>query len=167
MNGESGLEQRVQRLEDEREILANMYQYGHSHDYGPLDEFLDCFVEDGAWERQRRDTPSQRRPRAVYEGREALTEYFHAHKRAPDLFYKHLVVEPRITLAGDEANVVSYFVKIDEHPDGPYVYAFGRYRDHLVRCADGRWRFKRRIAETEDALVKDWTREHDARPATG
>lgn len=161
------LEQRVRRLEDEREILLNLYQYGHSHDYGPLEEFLDCFVEDGAWERQRRPTPSQHQPTRLYEGHDALTRYFHSHKHAPDIYYKHLVVEPRITLDGDQAHVISYFVKIDEHPDGPYLYAFGRYRDHLLRCPDGRWRFKRRIAESEDVLVKEWTREQDAPPGAG
>ena len=166
MDENAKLEARVKRLEDEREILINLYQYGHSHDYGPLEEFLDCFVEDGTWERHRRDTAGQRQPARVYQGREALTSYFHSHKHAPDIYYKHLVLEPRITLAGDEANVLSYFVKIDEHPDGPYLYAFGRYRDHLVRCPDGRWRFKRRIAESEDVLVKEWTREHDQAPAT-
>lgn len=167
MEDELTLEERVQHLEDEREILRNMYQYGHSHDYGPLEDFLDCFVEDGAWERRRRDTPSQLQPPRVYEGREALTRYFHSHKHAPELFYKHLVLEPRMTVLGDEAHVVSYFVKIDEHPDGPYLYAFGRYRDHLLRCPDGRWRFKRRIAESEDVLVKDWTREHDSPRTAG
>jgi hypothetical protein len=166
MTAEQTLEQRVQRLEVEREILRTLYQYGHSHDYGPVEDFLDCFVPDGAWERLRRETPGQRLPRRAYEGHESLRRYFGSHRHAPDLFYKHLVLEPRITVDGDDAHVVSYFVKIDEHPDGPYLYAFGRYRDHLVRCADARWRFKRRIAESEDVLVKDWTREHDA-PPTG
>jgi len=155
------LEQRVQRLEDERDILLNLYQYGHSHDYGSLEEFLDCFVEGGVWERHRRNIPAQQEPPRIYEGRDGLTRYFHSHKRAPDLYYKHLVLEPRMTVEGDEARVVSYYVKIDEHPEGPYLYAFGRYHDHLLRCPDGRWRFTRRIAETEDVLVKEWTREHD------
>jgi hypothetical protein len=155
------LEARVALLEDEREILRTMYQYGHSNDYGPLDEFLDCFTEDGAWERRRRDVPGQSSAPTVYEGREGLTRFFNSHRRAPDIYYKHLVVEPRITLRGDEAEVLSYFVKVDEHPDGPYIYAFGRYRDRLVRCPDGRWRFRRRLAETEDVKVKPWTAEHD------
>ena len=31
----------------------------------------------------------------------------------------------------------------------PVLWVFGRYRDTLVRCADGRWRFSLRIAEVE------------------
>jgi hypothetical protein len=155
------LEERVARLEDESAILATMYRYGHSHDYGPLEDFLDCFTEDGVWERFRRDEPSQHKPPSSFQGRDGLARYFDTHRRAPGLYYKHLVLDPRITVSGDEARVLSYFVKIDEHPDGPYIYAFGRYRDHLVRCSDGVWRFRRRTAESEDVLVKEWTREHD------
>ena len=155
------LEQRVRRLEDEREILRTLYQYGHTNDYGELEEFLDCFTEDGIWERHRRAVPSQDQPPRTFEGRAGLTRFFHSHERAPEIYYKHLVVEPRITINGDEADVSSYFVKIDEHPDGPYLYAFGRYRDHLVRCPDARWRLSHRLAETEQVHIKEWTAEHD------
>src|SRR5450759_4439178 len=164
MSSDRSLETRLARLEEEHEILRTMYQYGHSHDYGPLDEFLDCFIDDAVLERRRRDVPGQARPPRVNVGRDGLVHYFGTHKRAPDLYYKHLVVEPWITVDGDEARVISYFVKIDEHPDGPYIYAVVRYRDHLVRCPDGRWRFGHRVVETEDVLVKPWTREHDAAP---
>jgi hypothetical protein len=155
------LEERVGRLEDEREILSTMHQYAHTNDYGGLEEFLDCFTEDGVWERQRRDVPSQQEPARSFAGREGLTRFYNSHNRAPDIYYKHLLVEPRITVSGDKADVVSYFVKIDEHPDGPYIYAFGRYRDRLIRCPDGRWRFRHRLAETEQVRVKEWTAQHD------
>jgi hypothetical protein len=36
-----------------------------------------------------------------------------------------------------------------EHDDEPIVRVFGRYLDKLVRCPDGRWRFRERIAEVE------------------
>ena len=36
----------------------------------------------------------------------------------------------------------------------PFVRAFGRYLDQLVRDPDGRWRFVERIAEVE-AVVTD------------
>ena len=33
--------------------------------------------------------------------------------------------------------------------DGPAIKSFGRYRDVLVRCPDGRWRIKERRNERE------------------
>ena len=157
------LENRVARLEDEREILRTLHQYGHTLDYGPLPDFLDCFTPDATWERVRRRNPDDRKS---FNGHQELTRFFHSHRRAPDLYYKHLLVEPRIEVAGDRATVTSYFVKIDEHPEGPYVYAFGRYRDQLARWADGRWRLAWRRAETEDGRAREWTRERDAAPRT-
>ena len=43
----SSLEERVQRLEDERAILDRLYAYCTSLDYGHRDEWLDCWTEDG------------------------------------------------------------------------------------------------------------------------
>jgi hypothetical protein len=33
----------------------------------------------------------------------------------------------------------------------PNIMAFGRYKDRLRRCPDGRWRFTERVCETESA----------------
>ena len=145
----NSLADRVGRLEDERQVAATLYQYAHTLDYGPESEFLDCFLDDGVWERVR--MRSAEAPK-VFAGREALVRFFHDPKRgrAPEVYFKHLLVEPRITFEGDEAAVDSYFVRLQEHPEGPYIFAFGRYRDRLSRCADGRWRIRHRRAETED-----------------
>jgi hypothetical protein len=45
--------------------------------------------------------------------------------------------------------VRSYLSVVMEHDDEPIVRVFGRYLDRLVRCPDGRWRFRERIAEVE------------------
>ena len=149
MTGSPSLADRVQRLEDEREVVATLYQYAHTLDYGPEAEFLDCFVADGVWERVRAGRAD---PPRTFSGREELVRFFRDPKRgrAPDVYFKHLLIEPLITFEGDEARVVSFFVRLQEHPDGPYVYAFGRYRDRMRRCEDGRWRIVSRRAETED-----------------
>ena len=68
---------------------------------------------------------------------------------APDKYWKHFVLAPVSTVQGDEADVVSVMGRIDDPPGGPLIDVIGRYRDHLVRCDDGRWRFKRRISEVE------------------
>ncbi|HEY4888497.1 MAG TPA: nuclear transport factor 2 family protein [Candidatus Dormibacteraeota bacterium] len=151
--GATSLSDRVQRLEDESNVLATLYQYAHALDYGPEVEFLDCFLDDGVWERVR--VSSAEAPK-VFAGREDLTRFFHdpARGRAPEVYFKHLLVAPQIKIQGDEAQVDSYFVRLQEHPDGPYVFAFGRYRDVLRRCPDGRWRIQHRRAETEDTHRK-------------
>ena len=50
---------------------------------------------------------------------------------------------------GDAASVTSYFAVLREEEQRPILWVFGRYRDTLVRCADGKWRFTLRIAEVE------------------
>ena len=65
------------------------------------------------------------------------------------MFHKHFVVEPVVSITGDVAAVSSMFARLDRYADGPGIRAFGRYRDTLVRCADGRWRFTARYAEVE------------------
>src|SRR5690242_11694709 len=101
------LEARLALLEAEREILRTLYQYAHTLDYGPEAEFLDCFIEEGSWERTRARRPGDV---ARFEGREGLRRFFNdpARGRAPEVYFKHLVSEPRITFHGDEADVVSY-----------------------------------------------------------
>lgn len=50
------LHQRLQVLEDERAILKTLHRYGHSMDYGPDADFVDCFQPDGVWEVRMRVT---------------------------------------------------------------------------------------------------------------
>ena len=52
------------------------------------------------------------------------------------------------------AAVESGFVRLDESPAGPVVRSFGRYRDELVRCEDGRWRFELREAFIENTVPR-------------
>jgi ketosteroid isomerase-like protein len=138
------VEERLQRLEDERGILSTLYTYGHAVDYGYEDQWVDCWTEDAVLHWPTRPGP--------LEGREAIRDAFRAHTHAPDKFHKHFLVEPRIRLDGDRATVESYYARLDQYEDGPKVRSFGRYRDVLVRCDDGRWRFKERRAENESRL---------------
>jgi ketosteroid isomerase-like protein len=136
------LEARLRRLEDEREILDTLYQYGHSIDYGWREEWLDCWTEDAVL----------RWPHATYAGRAEIGRAFDGHSHAPDAYHKHFLAEPRIRLSGDRATVDSYFTRINDSPQGPVVRSFGRYRDVVVRCADGRWRIKERVLERESLI---------------
>jgi hypothetical protein len=141
---------RLQVLEDERAILRTLYQYGHAMDYGPDADFIDCFTDDGVWDVRMRRTPDGAFTCA---GRTEIAASLEAQTsvRAPALYAKHLLVEPRIALDGDSATVDSYFVRIEPQDDGPtQIVASGRYLDDLIRGDDGRWRFTHRIAEIDD-----------------
>jgi ketosteroid isomerase-like protein len=137
---ERSIEERLRLLEDEREILRTLYAYGHALDYGDEDAFLDCWLEDAVlhW--------PQRPP---ITGHAELAEVFRAHTHAPEVHHKHFLVEPRIAIDGGEAKVDSYFARLDSYADGPMLKSFGRYRDVLVRCDDGRWRIRERMTERE------------------
>lgn len=134
------LEARVQRLEDEREILRTLYTYGHAIDYGYEEEFVGCWIEDGllVW-------PGVGEIR----GREALGVVFRLHTHAPDVVHKHFLSQPLIRFEDGRARVDSMFARLDPYPEGPQMKGFGRYRDVLVPCDDGRWRFETRRAEGE------------------
>lgn len=136
----ASLEERVQRLEDEQAILDTLYAYGHGLDYGLEDAWIDCWTPQAEL-----DWPG----RPFMRGHAQLREGFRAHTHAPQVFHKHIVVEPVITITGDSATVDSMFARLDRYPGGPGIRAFGRYRDTLVRCADGRWRFTARYPEVE------------------
>lgn len=134
------LEERVQRLEDERAIAHVLHTYGYGLDYGLEDEYVDCWTEDAVL-----DWPNH----PLYCGRPAIAAAFAAHTHAPDKWHKHVVVDARVEVDGEHARAESYFMRLDTSDGGPYIRSFGRYRDRLVRGADGRWRFSERRAEAE------------------
>src|SRR5437899_956515 len=97
------LEARLQVLEDERAILQTLHQYGHAMDYGPDADFVDCFTPDGVWDVRMRRSATGFQVRGAAELEVSLAAQTEV--RAPALFAKHIVVDPRITVAGDEATV--------------------------------------------------------------
>lgn len=151
----TGLEEilaRLQVLEDERGVLATLYRYGHALDYGAEADWVDCFTPTAHYEvREPWAGPAGVRS---YDGRDELTAFAAAHTRAPERFHKHVVVDPVIAADGDRATAVSYFLRLDDVGGEREVYAFGRYRDELVRGADGWWRFAVRVAEVESRRAR-------------
>lgn len=136
---------RLELLEEERAILQTLYHYGHCIDYGLEQEWVGLFTEDGIYEIRIRHPGSVIRK----EGSQALAQFIAEHSRAPAKYHKHLLVEPLITLeSSKQASVQSYFVRVDEGEGKPYILAFGRYKDRLVK-QNGRWLFQERICEVE------------------
>ena len=145
--GDSELSSQVALLMAERGVLGTLYRYGHSIDYGLEEEWLDCFAAGGAFDVRYR---AGAKPSRRFEGHDDLAGFIAAHSRAPHRWHKHLLFEPLVTVDGDRATARSYFARLDAGDDGtPFVRAFGRYLDQLVRDPDGRWRFVERIAEVE------------------
>jgi len=146
-SGGADLRAQVALLMAERAVLDTLCRYGHSIDYGLEEDWLDCFAASGAFDvRYRGGAKWSRR----YEGRSELATFIAGHSRAPDRWHKHLLFEPLVTVDGDRARAQSYFTRLDAGNDGaPFVRAFGRYLDELVRGSDGRWRFVERVAEVE------------------
>ncbi len=140
----ASIEQRLQHLEDEQAILDTLYGYGHGLDYGHEDAWIDCWTEDAIL-----DWPG----RALMHGHAELRTGYRNHTHAPQAWHKHVLVEPRISIEysveGDRATVMSMYARLDRYTDGPKIRAFGRYRDTLVRCKDGKWRIKERYPEIE------------------
>jgi ketosteroid isomerase-like protein len=148
---EESLEARVRQLESERDVVRTLFRYGHGLDYGPEAEFLDVFTEQGRWMRV-----EGRRPARSFDGRRGLAEMFRDHTHAPEFFHKHVVVNPQVDVEGDTATAVSFLLFICDHPEGPYIRAFSRCTDRLVRCEDGRWRIEERRAELESWAERDF-----------
>jgi hypothetical protein len=147
------VEERLALLEDERAILRTLYTYGQAIDYDSEDEFLDCWTQDAHLHysfdiANERGSADPREP-MEFDGRDEIVGFFRSHTHAPARYHKHFLVAPLITIDGDRATVECYNARLDEQPGGPRMTSFGRYRDVLVRCADGRWRFASRHSETE------------------
>lgn len=134
------MESRIRALEDERDILYTMYTYAHALDYNLEDEWRNIWTQDASlfWA----DEP----------GIEAIMDVFRRHPHAPDTYWKHMLIEPRIHLNGDSATAESYLSRFIDSPEGPVVASFGRYRDVFVRGDDGKWRFKERKVDRESCI---------------
>src|SRR3989442_15385007 len=85
-----GLARRLRLLEDERDILATLHQYGHALDYGAEADWVDCFTADAHYEVREPGHGTAGSVRA-YDGRDELTAFAARHTRAPEHFHKHVV----------------------------------------------------------------------------
>jgi 3-phenylpropionate/cinnamic acid dioxygenase small subunit len=133
-------------MQAHRDIVQRLHAYCHAIDHGREAEFLDCFTETATWTMRFRGSDDEQ----GFSGRDAFVEFIRNATRAPEVYRKHLSLEPTVTRRGDAADVASYWLLIDARPDGqPFVNSYGRYQDHLVREGDGAWRIADRIIAVE------------------
>ncbi len=145
------------RWEDERAIRHTMDLYAHAMDYGEEEVWRDCFTDDALF----LVSDAQKRYDEIYrvKGRGPLTAYIAAYPRPPAIFAKHVCTQILVRVEGQTATAESFWVAINSEGGSgsgsgsgkPNIMAFGRYKDRLVACPDGRWRFVERICETESA----------------
>ncbi len=139
--------------EIERAVRHTMDLYAHSMDYGHAEIWRDCFTQDALF----LVCDVQRDMEEIYrvEGSERLLAYLEAYPRPPAVYAKHVCSQILVRMDGDRARAESFWIAFNskggEGGDAPNIMAFGRYRDSLVACPDGRWRFSERICETESA----------------
>jgi hypothetical protein len=139
------VEERLMRLEDRAAILELHHRYGHLIDYGDAVGWVDCFTDEAVLEVHTVEGKTMR-----HAGRDALLTFASAHSHAPELYHKHFTGVETIQISGDEAACACYYVLVvGDRANFPVLATFGRYRDRLARCADGRWRYAHRVAESE------------------
>ena len=142
------LVERIEALEEEREIIQALYRYSHKVDYGPPEVWANVFTEDGVFDVYGIDGKSIHKEK----GREELAHYLSTKKLPPVLYDKHLISSPVINVKGNKARVESYFVMLrDKDETGAMVVSYGRYHDTLVK-KNGTWLIKERRAEVETSF---------------
>ena len=151
---------RVTRLEDEHAIIDTLHRYGQAADEGDDQAWSNLFVEDGVFLCLDRDENVLLRE----QGRPALAQWLRNFRANEVRITKHCVLAPVLRIDGERALVNSYLTRISENPDPyapPFLLLMGRYRDELVKDADGQWRFTQRTAQTEAPLRAPLTPDAD------
>jgi len=69
-------EKRLQRVEDERAIVQNIYTYCAAFDQRRQEEWLDCFTEDAILTFEPSAKVAETRGRRHFEGRKQLSDFF-------------------------------------------------------------------------------------------
>ncbi len=113
--------------EDRDEILQLLYRYCHCIDSHLFEEWVSLFTDDGVFEHRGRVTT----------GASDLMKMIATTQHE---VMRHLVSNPVIEIAGDNARVHAYLTVMN----GRSVGSTGAYEDELVRTRQG-WRFARRL----------------------
>jgi 3-phenylpropionate/cinnamic acid dioxygenase small subunit len=142
----------LRRVVDELEIRNTVARLSHladsAHDQD-VDEYLDIYLEDGAWAPMLPPgaTPSaqslERRGRDQI--RDGVLERRRAGLQGPGSHSKHFVTTTMVTFRSDDEAVSrsNFIVYNDTDVRPPTVYSVGEYRDYFARSSDG-WRLARR-----------------------
>lgn len=141
------LEERLQRVEDERQIRNLMALYGEHLDSLDFERYSQLFAAEGEWSGLLGEPVTIKGPEAI---RSAMEEAFAERTYDPaHVTNLHLISNVRIDIDGDRASGYSRWTVLSRNDDGqPAVRLSGRYDDLYVR-EDGKWKFLRRTARRE------------------
>jgi hypothetical protein len=143
------LEDRLSRLEAERDILQLFARYSLAVDVPDAASVGSCFAPDGRLELiPSSGVASARR----FLGRDEISKFIAGQPPSPDVFQQHGVGEVRIVMAADATSATSEsnFVVLKRNGGAdsrgtPVVHAFGIYKDMLTLTDEG-WVFQTRKA---------------------
>jgi hypothetical protein len=135
---------RVQRLEDERQILQLIDLHGMLSDAGPAEGFAELYAEDCVVDLGKVLKPDVE---TVVEGRDRLLEevYLEPGHRAAEGRTQHFRSGPQIIqVTGDVADAVTYAMTSLLQPDGSAKIMVSGFNFWSLRRDAGRWRITRR-----------------------
>ena len=159
---------RVQRLEDERQLLQMIDLHGMLSDAGPAEGFAELYAEDCIVDLGRVLNPEVE---TVVHGRDRLLEevYFEPGHRAAEGRTQHFRSGPQIIqVTGDEAQAVTYAMTSLVQPDGTASIMVSGFNFWSFRRESGRWRILRRThRKLGDSDVLDLFRPLVARTLAG
>ncbi len=157
------LEERLARLEDERDIRLTLERYSHSIDARRVSAWVDNFTPDGifdmrtipfseAYQQQFIRQYPFGEPHAKgfrFVGHAALKGFIG--DGSGTAIRRHASMDHVITRDADPdiAHSTSYFILVRLIGEELKVASFGSYVDRLRRGADGHWRIAERICEME------------------
>jgi len=147
----SGLELRLQRVEDELAIRRVLVDYSATQDAHDYAGYAALFAKDGEWVNGKN----------VYQGREAIQKMLVDLYGAPPPGYVnsesfHISSNPQIDLHGDQATAHSRHLLVMRGTNGePTPMLAGRYEDEFIR-EDGQWEILRRVDTPVMPTSEEW-----------
>lgn len=144
---ELSLEQRLDRMEAEKEIRDLITLYGLYLDSKRFEDYGNLFARDGTWSGGTTKFVPVKGPDAI---RATMEKAFADRVYDPQhITNVHLVTNIKIDVDGDRASGYSkYTVMTRNDRDEPYARVMGHYDDTYIR-EDGRWKFLSRVANRD------------------
>lgn len=135
-------------LEDRIAIEDLFVRYTTALDRGDVETLVDCFTPDGSL-----DSPAVG-SHAGHAAIRAFAERFAAfNRRGAQL--RHVISNLAVEIEGERAGATCYLLNILTRDGESRLLAPGRYECDLVKSADGRWRFQRRVVILDHPIKLD------------
>jgi uncharacterized protein (TIGR02246 family) len=149
--GSTGIEQRLQRVEDELAIRRVLVDYSATQDAHDYEGYAALFAKNGEWVNGK----------TVHKGREAILKMLVDLYGTPPPGYVnsesyHITSNPQVDVHGDRATARSRHLLIMRGPNGqPTPVLGGRYEDEFIR-EDGQWKILRRVDYPVMPSSEEW-----------